>query len=88
MNPKFFKSKSYIMILATNIRLLREHNKLSTKELAEEILGFPEEELINLEAGKYPKLNLERVVDIANFFKVSLDNLIKNDCLLGVSLDK
>lgn len=69
---------SYEEIFARNVKNCREAKGLTQKELAVEILGYPEELLRKVEEGNTTECSLSFYVYIAKFFGVSVDDLFTN----------
>lgn len=74
MKPNF-SSLSINEIFARNIKACREAKGLTQKELAEEILGYPEEFLYKAECGLPCECGIRFYIDLAKEFNVSLEAL-------------
>lgn len=61
-------------ILGDNIKKCREAVGLSAKQLAEEICGYPEQDLLNIESG-HNMININLVCAISRYFTVDTDIL-------------
>lgn len=72
------KPLSYEKIFGLNVKVCREAKGLSQKELAEEILGYPEELIQKVEDGIPCNCSIDFYVSIANFFKVPLESILTN----------
>lgn len=65
------------MVFAENLRDLRKVNKISQKELAE-ILKISVKTISHWETG-YSEPSISQLIILADFFKVTVDDLIKRD---------
>ena len=65
-------------IFAHNVKSCREAKDLTQRELAVEILGYPEELLRKVEEGNTAECSISFYVNIAKFFEVSVDDLFTN----------
>lgn len=74
MRPE--KSISYEQIFGNNVKACREAEGLSQKELAEDILGVPEEFIQQVEAGTACNCRIDFYVNLANHFHVPLESLL------------
>ena len=70
------KSVSIEQIFGNNVKACREAKSLTQKELAEEILGIPEELLHQIEDGICVHCSLHVYVELANFFHGPLESLL------------
>lgn len=61
----------------SNIRLLRSRKKISQEDLAG-VLNLKRSTLSSYECGTVEP-NLEKIVNYSNFFKISIDDLVKTD---------
>ena len=61
-------------ILGNNIKKCREAAGLSVKQLAEEICGYPERYLLDIESGHH-MININLVCSISRYFTVDTDIL-------------
>ena len=61
-------------ILGDNIKKCREAAGLSAKQLAEEICGYPEQDLLNIESG-HNMININLVCAISRYFTIDTDIL-------------
>ena len=76
------RDMSYEKIFGNNVKVCREARGLSQKELAEEILGYPEEMIRNAEEGKPLNCSIDFYVCLAKEFGVTLDALLTNRYLV------
>lgn len=67
-------NRNSAQILGDNIKKCREAAGLSAKQLAEEICGYPEQDLLNIESG-HNMININLVCDISRYFTVDTDML-------------
>lgn len=71
-------------MFSENLLQLRKYNKLTQEELAEKI-GVSRQAIAKWESGDTLP-DLERSCQIANFFNVSLDELVNfNSCAVGIA---
>jgi transcriptional regulator with XRE-family HTH domain len=63
--------------ISKNIRFLRKKTDLNQAQLADQ-LGFKRSTYATFESGR-AKLTLENIVKISNYFRISVDDIIKND---------
>ena len=75
---------SYEKIFGNNVKACREARGLSQKELAEEILGYPEEMIRKAEEGKAINCSIDFYVCLAKEFDVTLDALLTNRYLVPI----
>lgn len=61
-------------ILGDNIKKCREAAGLSAKQLAEEICGYPERYLLDIESGHH-MININLVCAISRYFAIDTDML-------------
>lgn len=67
---------SFDKIFATNVKARREAKRLSTKELAENIMGYPEELLLRVEAGDTTGCTIDFLVCLAKCLEAPLETLM------------
>jgi len=67
----------FLRMLSKNIKYLRQEKKISQLELAE-FLNIPRTTLGDYERAK-TEPNIATIIRLANFFKVDLDNFLKQD---------
>ncbi len=67
-------NRSSAQILGDNIKKCREAAGLSAKQLAEEICGYPEQDLLNIESG-HTMININLVCAISRHFTIDTDML-------------
>lgn len=65
------------MYFPTNLKYLRKKNNLSLKKLGS-IIGKTDVALFHWEQGTRQP-SLEDLIKLSNYFKVSIDNLLKKD---------
>ena len=76
------KHISYEQIFGNNVKACREAEGLSQKELAEDILGVPEELIRQIENGVSVHCRLDVYIKLANYFLVSLVSLLTDRYLI------
>lgn len=81
MRPDYTEM-SYEKIFGNNVKACREARGLSQKELAEDILGYPEEMIRQAEEGKALNCSIDFYVCLAKTFGVTLDALLTNRYLV------
>lgn len=74
MKPNF-STLSINEMFARNVKACREAKGLTQKELAEEILGYPEEFILKLEQGLPCECGIDFYIDLAKEFGVSIEAL-------------
>lgn len=78
-NSNARKKKKQLLCIGSNIKEQRINSRLAQTELAY-ILDVSVESINNIEEGKKSnQLSLELLLDIANFFKVSPEELFKEN---------
>lgn len=73
---------SYAKVFGNNVKACREARGLSQKELAEDVLGYPEEMIRRAEEGKTLICSIDFYVCLAEYFGVTLDALLTNRYLI------
>lgn len=72
------------MYLAGNLKFLREQKGMTQQEIAE-LVGLKNKSSISLiEAGKY-ELSVDNLEKLADFFGVTMDQIVKQDLSQEVS---
>ena len=66
------------MRLAKNLKHLREKNCISLRNLAKEI-SVPHTQIHAIEMGSIVNPGISTVISIANYFEVSIDDLVNSD---------
>lgn len=74
---------NYEKIFGNNVKACREARGLSQKELAEDILGYPEEMIRQVEEGKTLNCSIGFYVCLAKEFGVTLDALLTSRYLVS-----
>lgn len=69
---------SYDKIFAQNVKARREAKRLTAKELAEDIMGYPEELLLQVERGDIKGCTVDFLVCLAEALEVPLETLMTN----------
>ena len=77
MRPRF-TNLSYEEIFGRNVKACREAAGLTQKELAEDVLGVPEDLIQQIEAGKACDIRIDTYICLANCFHVPLEGLLAN----------
>lgn len=67
---------NYEQIFGNNVKACREAAGLTQKELAEDILGVPEELIQQIEAGTACDCRIGTYIFLANYFRVPLESLL------------
>lgn len=75
---------SYEQIFGNNVKACREAAGLTQKELAEDILGVPEDLIQQIEAGTACDCRIGTYISLANYFRVPLESLLTNRYLIPV----
>ena len=70
---------TYEEIFARNVKACREAAGLTQKDLAEGVLGVPEELIQQIEAGKACDIRIDTYICLANYFHVRLESLLANE---------
>lgn len=81
MNPQN-TTLSYEQIFGNNVKACREAASLTQKELAEDILGVPEDLIQQIEAGTACNCTIDTYICLANYFRVPLESLLTNRYLI------
>lgn len=79
-------TRSCAQILGDNIKKCREAAGLSAKQLAEEICGYSEQDLLNIESG-HNTININLVCAISRYFAIDTDMLANIHYLNPVDYD-